>query len=138
MDELREKIEIDINNLDRVFEELPNHSILSQLSTLELAGVATLLHIFYNGIENIIKRILIDKGASIPRGDAWHKELLNLAVDEKLFSLELKAQLGEFLAFRHFFSHAYALDLYAERMEPLVKAAPELFNSFKEEISKYI
>lgn len=136
MADLKEKIDIDIENIDRVFEELPNHDILSQLSILELAGVATLLHNFYNGTENIIKRILIEKGISIPQGSAWHKDLLNLAVKENIISLQVKELLGEFLAFRHFFNHAYALDLYAERMAPLVKSAPELYKAFKIEISR--
>ena len=103
---------------------------------LELAGVATLLHNFYNGIENILKRILIEKGISIPQGSAWHKELLNLSEQENIITPQMKQQLGEFLAFRHFFSHAYALDLYAERMEPLVKSAFELYKEFKIEFSK--
>jgi hypothetical protein len=136
MASLKDKINVDIENLDRVFEELPSHEILPQLSTLELAGVATLLHNFYNGIENILKRILFEKEISIPQGDAWHKDLLNLAVKENILSSQMKIELGEFLAFRHFFSHAYALDLYAGRMEPLVKTAPDIYESFKIEISK--
>ena len=133
---LKDKIDIVIDNIDRVFAEMPNHEILPQLSILELAGVATLLHNFYNGIENIIKRVLIEKGFSVPQGVAWHKELLNLAVKENIISVQIKEQLGEFLAFRHFFSHAYALDLYAERMEPLVKSVFGLYEAFKIEISK--
>ena len=136
MASLQDKINLDIENIDRVFAELPQHEVLHKLSILELAGVATLLHNFYNGIENIFKRILIEKGISIPQGSAWHKELLNLSEQEGIITPNMKQRLGEFLAFRHFFSHAYALDLYAERMEPLVKSAFELYKEFKIEISK--
>jgi hypothetical protein len=135
MASLRDKINVDIDNIDRVFVELPKHNVLPKLSMLELAGVATLLHNFYNGVENILKRILLEKGISIPQGNAWHKELLNLSEQEKIISPQVKNQLGEFLAFRHFFSHAYALDLYAGRMEPLVKSAFELYKQFKIELS---
>ena len=137
MADLQDKIKIDIENINRVFAEMPNYDALPQLSILELAGVATLLHNFYNGKENIIKRILVNKGFEIPQGTSWHKDLLNLAENEGVISNQLKVQLGEFLAFRHFFSHAYALDLYAERMEPLVKEASSLFKAFKIEIAKY-
>lgn len=137
MANLRDEIDIDVENINRVFAEMPNYKMLHQLSNLELAGVATLLHNFYNGAENIIKRILIDKGLLIPQGSSWHKELLNLAETEGIISNQLKVQLGEFLAFRHFFSHAYAIDLYAERMEPLVKMVSKLFEAFKIEISEY-
>ena len=137
MASLQDKINFDLENIDLVFAELPKHDALPKLSMLELAGVATLLHNFYNGVENILKRILIEKGSSIPQGSAWHKELLNLSEKEKIITPPIKNQLGEFLAFRHFFSHAYALDLYAERMEPLVKSAFELYKKFKIEISKH-
>jgi hypothetical protein len=40
------------------------------------------------------------------------------------------------LAFRHYFSHAYALDLYADRMEPLVDAARVVYQHFREAILK--
>ena len=110
MANLRDKINVDIDNIDRVFAELPEHSVLPKLSILELAGVATLLHNFYNGVENILKRILLKKGISTPLGNAWHKDLLNLSEQEKIISPKVKIQLGEFLAFRHFFSNAYAIN----------------------------
>lgn len=137
MASLSEQIQIDIENIDRVFAEMPSYKVFPRLSTLELAGVATLLQNFYNGAENIIKRILIENGIMLPQGSSWHKELLNLAVDEGIISHQLKEQLGEFLAFRHFFAHAYIIDIYAERMEPLVKSALGLYEAFKKEIAKY-
>jgi uncharacterized protein YutE (UPF0331/DUF86 family) len=137
MANLHDKINLDIENIDRVFAELPRHNVLHKLSMLELAGVATLLHNFYNGVESILKRILVEKGISIPQGSVWHKELLNLSEQENIITPQMKKQLGEFLAFRHFFSHAYALDLYAEKMEPLVKSAFGLYKEFKIEISKH-
>ena len=84
-----------------------------------------------------MQQAFIEKGISIPQGSAWHRELLNLSEQESIITPQMKKQLGEFLAFRHFFSHAYALDLYAEKMEPLVKSAFELYEEFKIEISKH-
>jgi len=139
MDEkLSRRINAELENIDEVLEEMPSYEKLPYLSTLELAGAAALLHNFYNGIENLFKQIFISKNIEIPEGKSSHKELLESAVKNKIISDELKNSLGEYLAFRHFFSHAYAFDLYADKMEPLVKNSKQIYLSFKEEISKYL
>lgn len=120
MAELKIKIEVEFEHIEQLLAEFPKDSKLHQLSTLELAGVSTLLHNFYNGVENILKQILKEKGISIPNSSSWHRDLLNSAENELIISSTTKVKLGEYLAFRHFFSHAYALDLYPEKLEPLV------------------
>ena len=139
MDEkLPKRVSAELENIDKVLEEMPYYEKLPYLSALELAGVAALLHNFYNGIENIFKQIFIWENLEIPEGKSSHKELLESAVKNEIISDELKFFLGEYLAFRHFFSHAYAFDLYADKMEPLVKNSKQIYFSFKNEISKYI
>jgi hypothetical protein len=135
---LSQKIQAELENIDEIFKELPPHSNLSQLSLLELAGVAALLHNFYNGIENILKQILLSKKIILVESQSWHKDLLERATTEGIISEGCKGQLGQYLAFRHFFSHAYALDLYPEKMEPLVENSQNLFSIFKNEINKLI
>ena len=71
-------------------------------------------------------------------GKSSHKELLKSNVKNKIISDGLKNSFGEYLAFRHFFSHAYAFDLYADKMEPLVQNSQQVYNNFKIEISKFI
>ncbi len=41
------------------------------------------------------------------------------------------------MAFRHFFTHAYALTLKPERMRPLVESAPELIDEFKNDLKEH-
>ncbi|MCK4311123.1 MAG: hypothetical protein KAW88_00125 [Candidatus Cloacimonetes bacterium] len=55
-----------------------------------------------------------------------------------IISQDLENKFKPFLAFRHFFSHAYALDLDPERIEPLVFAATETFELLKAEIGRII
>ncbi|MDE3058969.1 MAG: hypothetical protein KGJ59_13540 [Bacteroidota bacterium] len=137
MADLKERVNAEIENINDVLVKLPSREKLSGLSVLELAGTAALLHNFYNGIENILKQILIEQKQKLPEGEAWHKELLEQAVKEKIISTQGLSGLRDYLAFRHFFSHAYALDLSAERMEPLVKNAVNVFSVFKDEIKKF-
>ena len=135
---LSQKIQAELENIDEIFNEMPSHSNLPNLSTLELAGVAALLHNFYNGIENILKQIFLSQKLTLPEGQSWHKDLLEKSVNENIISEECKSYLGQYLAFRHFFSHAYALDLYPNKMEPLVENAEKLYSIFKNDIKKYL
>ncbi len=138
MANLKEKIEVELENIDEILQAMPSQHSLPTLSILELAGAATFLHNFYNGIENILKQILIAKHKSLPEGGTWHKELLNLAEDNDIISENTKSLLGEYLAFRHFFSHAYALERYPAKMEPLVENALKVYQAFRTEINLYL
>ena len=134
MTSLRERVEAEFENIERVLAEFPEDRSYAELSMLELAGVAALLHNFYNGIENILKYVVQNLSFDLPEGDSWHRDLVNLATSEKLIGESTAADLRPYLAFRHFFVHAYALDLQPERLEPLSNKAGETFSSFRKDI----
>ncbi len=134
MASLREKVESEFANIEKTLASLPPASQLPALSILELAGVAALLHSFYNGIENILKQVLVSQGGELPQGDPWHRDLVNLAMEKSIVSRKTKEELFAYLAFRHYFSHAYALDLYPHRLQPLAESATQLYNTLHAEI----
>jgi predicted metal-dependent hydrolase len=137
MPDYRLRIEAEYEAIENTLSAQSNHP-LSTLSQLELAGVAALLHNFYNGIENIVKQVFQEKSLLIPQGESWHRDLLLAAAEKDVISDLLLNNLKQYLAFRHYFSHAYALELFPERMEPLVKDAVAVFNRFKQQIDKII
>ena len=47
MVDLKERIDAEFENIGSVLKEIPSVKYLSELSVLELAGVATLLHNYY-------------------------------------------------------------------------------------------
>jgi hypothetical protein len=123
MADVKERVLAEEENIRHALTQLPKSSDLSRLSELELAGTAALLQNIYNGIENILKQVVVETGAPLPDGPSWHRDLLNVAVSQKIIQGSTAQALAPYMAFRHFFSHAYALDLEPERMEALVDGA---------------
>ena len=70
----------------------------------------------------------------MPEGPAWHRDLLTAAQGHQILTGTTMEALKPFLAFRHFFSHAYALDLDPQRMEPLVASADDVYQAVMQEI----
>jgi len=136
MAELHEYIEAELENIDRVVSELPDSDSLAKLSALELAGVGALVHNFYNGIENILKQMIISTGSQLPTGSSSHRDIVNTATSCNIISQGTANELRRFLAFRHFFSHGYSFDLDKERIIPLVKDIPKTLDLFRSDISK--
>ena len=74
----------------------------------------------------------------MPDGPSWHRDLLKLAQQRGVLTASTSEALLPFLAFRHFFSHAYALDLEPERMEALVFGAGSVFDLVRRDVKVFM
>ncbi len=137
MANIKTRIEAEYENIENVLSSVPEGT-LSDLSILELAGVAALLHNFYNGVENVIKQVVQARHIQMPQGASWHSDLLNTAKEMGLITEATTDELKRYLAFRHYFIHAYVPDLDPARIEPLAADARDVFKRFKSEIESII
>jgi len=138
MADLQRRIEVEIYNISVALQEINSIKDKKNKTKIELAGIATFLHNFYSGIENILKQILSEKNINVPKNEFWHKTLLETSVKNKIITVEFKNSLSDYLAFRHFFVHSYGFMLDEHRLMSLAKNASDIFSEFKENIENYI
>ena len=138
--QLKEQCEAEFENIQTVLDELfavvrPGKSAYS---VADLAAVATFLHNAYNGIENVLKRILSYKNIELKNAPTWHKNLLKAATESGIVSNDLYDTLSSYLSFRHFFVHAYSFTLQWEELKPLVDGISLTVEMFKMAVLQYI
>lgn len=145
-DKLRKQIAVEEEQLNRLLETY--RPILEKCragppSDIELSGLAALLNSFYNGVENIFKRICAELGDPLPEGNSWHKELLDSMIEARdqrkaVISAALSARLKEYMEFRHFFRHAYIFTLHWDRMKGLVLGFEDTLRQFEIELDSFL
>lgn len=138
MANVREKVDVELENISAVLAELKKIEGKPDKTVAELAGIGTFLHNFYTGIENILKQILGAKGISIPTSGSWHRDLLIRASEEKIITETTRKQLAKYLAFRHFFVHAYSFLLDESELRLLIDAVFDTYARFREDIDAFI
>jgi len=82
---LRAEIESNFSGLERIVsetEEAVREIGGSNPRYRDKAALGALLHSFYNGIENILKRVAEEVDQSVPMGEEWHRTLLRRMQDD--------------------------------------------------------
>jgi len=138
MDELLREVEAEKEHIQATLQALKEALERKEKTVVELAAIATFLQNAYNGIENILKRILKYEGISVPLSESWHKDLLDLSIDRQIISSGLSRKLDEYRAFRHFFVHGYGITLDKEKLMPLAENLPDLWKDFESEVETFL
>ncbi len=142
---LLEEISIDLESMFQIVIDV--EALLAEVKTqtpnniykTALGGFAAQ---FYNGIENIMKRIHKAYNIDLPRGDNWHIVLLDrFSVNSDFptpckFSDELILSLTDYRRFRHYFFHGYGHNLNWDIISNAVSDINEVFNAFRAAILK--
>ena len=124
-----------------------HHPLLEKCShikpdAIERSALAAMLHSFYTGIENIFKRVAVEIDGDPPKGEIWHRQLLDrMSHPDKqrpaVISEELRNKLSTYLEFRHVFRHAYTFELRWEKMAELVLDGEKTFAQLESEIRQF-
>lgn len=105
-------------------------------------AMGTYLMNFYNGIENILKRITKKYYLTMPKGESWHKELLVLSFNPPegkipLFSQDIVSRLHPYRNFRHRFVSGYGFQLKGEKMLELIDNVEPLWGDIKKALADF-
>ena len=137
MDELQKQVLAEKENVEIALENLKLAKSRKEKTVIELAAIGTFLHNIYNGIENILKRVVVAKNVEIPTSVTWHKDLLNLSLSIGIISENTCDDLYKYLTFRHFFIHAYGFMLEEAYMKDLMNDIPDVWSRFLKEIEDF-
>jgi hypothetical protein len=145
--ELAQEIDIEFEAIQMTIDQLASLSkdVAQREPTVrELAAAGLFLANFYNGIENVLKRISRFHHIVLPARNDWHLELAKAFCDPlgEGLPLLLDAQLADELApyrqFRHVVHHGYGFRLRWLDMRPGVEAAASVFSRFKNAVDDYL
>ncbi|RLG20499.1 hypothetical protein DRN74_05315 [Candidatus Micrarchaeota archaeon] len=138
MNELLREVEAEKEQILATLQALREALERREKTLIELAAIATFLYNAYNGMENILKRILRYRGITLPSSESWHKDLLAVSVDLQIISFDLSKRLDEYRAFRHFMVHGYGIKLDGEKLIPLAENLPVLWRDFEAEVMQFL
>jgi len=105
-------------------------------------AMGTYLMNFYNGIENILKRVSKEYYSIMPTGSSWHKELLNLSYNVPegkiaIFDQGIAEKLVPYRNFRHRFISGYGFQLRGEKMLELIDNIESLWDNIEKAIVEF-
>jgi hypothetical protein len=110
---------------------------------VDITAVASVLHSFYNGLENIFLSIAKGIDQDVPAGSQWHRDLLTQMTQATsarvpVLTVDMAHQLADYLGFRHFYRHSYSFFLEWDELEKLVMPLSVVWERTKKEIQRFL
>ena len=139
------KIQLEIEQIDKLIEtysDLLQKCVQSEPDKIEIAALGSVLHSFYNGLENIFSVIAKEVDETLPQGFSWHKELL-IQISNKTLTRNAvlpeatREKLVNYLAFRHFYRHSYSFFLDWNELKPLICDLNSVWKEVRESLDKF-
>ncbi len=143
--ELRESLAVEQGMLRRLLEEtapLIDRCRREPPGSTERWALAGMLHSFYNGIENLFKRIAVECDGGTPGGPSAHRDLLDSMTRPgvsrpRVITEATRDVLERYLDFRHMFRHAYTFDLRWDKMADAVFTCEDALQTLESELAGF-
>lgn len=143
---IKEQIKFKLNDIDRLFSEYElifEKIKVEEPDLFDMTILGSVLHSFYNGLENIFEIIAKNIDNNVPSGNKSHQELLHQMASEngfrhEIISEDLYLRLREYATFRHFYRHAYSFQLNWEKMKPLVENISSVWKETKNTMLSFL
>lgn len=140
------QVRFEIHQIEQLFETYSGLLERARRETpgmIEITAIASVMHSFYNGLENIFRSIAREIDADISTGERWHRDILTRMTESTVLrppvlSHETFLRLTEYLAFRHFYRHSYSFILEWDELEKLVIPLPEIWEQVKFELNTFL
>lgn len=139
---LAAEIEAELATMAALGEEFLNAPRADDTYSVRARG--SILHDFYNGIERVFVRIARELNGGVPRGEQWHRDLIDdmaleiPGVRPAVVDKDLANVLGEYLRFWHVFRNVYGGVLETGRMASLEERLPETLAAFRQCIQGFV
>ena len=153
---LKARITEELDNINRLTEELVSRGIISDLKCDEqkilvlsedsfmLRAIGSIIHDFYVAVENLFELIGIEIDGAIPKGDNWHLQLIKQMTLEIegirpfFISRESMLKLDKYRAFRHVFRNVYGFNLDADRLKELLLDLNNTIELLTKDIGQFV
>lgn len=145
--DLSDEIDIELEQIETLLRELTSlrEDVSGRWPTIrEKTAAAAFLAQFYNGIENILKRISRFKSIPLPAGDTWHVDLFKRFCSPPhkslppLFDESLALAMSSFRQFRHVVHHGYGFQMDWTRMQEGMGNIDDVFGRFKARLHDFL
>jgi len=140
------QISFEIGQIDHLLESYA--AVLEKVQVVEpdlveTTAVASVLHSFYNGLENIFLSIAKGVDSVVPSTPKWHRDLLIQMTKPSqsrgpVLTTETAELLTEYVGFRHFYRHSYSFTLDWSEMQGLAASLDVVWNAAKSEVQAFL
>lgn len=139
-------VKFEIEQIDRLFEDyvdLLERVQKKEPDLVEVTAVASVMHSFYNGLENIFLSIAKGIDQNVPTGDMWHRNLLTRMTEttssrKQVLTVDMSQKLADYLGFRHFYRHSYSFFLEWNELKNIVTPVTEIWKQTKNELQLFL